>query len=339
MVYPHLSWKHSWNQRWCLTPNRKHACRSAWGKRWCSTYTAGKAFQDLKLGWKWLRKPRWFFGWDLDSARYPPTQRRPPQKTSGSTPNVDLQHCDPDPKHKSNSCKEDRCSFCKDLWIFLWIFFSRHSEPPTCVVVASAEGLGFHTPRRSRCLWPLDHQKSLLPGNQIQEGLDVGLDGKEIGPVFVRVSEYQTACLLEDPPKYTLSVRSLVLQIPSWSQIDFWREPTTADSLRATILHAPATLHTCFFQESLRKRMNQRGLQIKKSSWMFKTWHGLNLEVRNDQVDPPFMKHVPHLFVVASWVLKKTRKNLWPSKDHIRSATRSLLQKKDLPPGSAHKKH
>lgn len=96
----------------------------------------------------------------------------------------------------------------------------------------------------------------------------------------------------------------LVLQIP-FSQMDFWREATTADSFRATLLHAPATFHTCFFQESLRKRMNQRRLQIKKNSWMFKTWHGLNLEVRNDQVDPPFVKHVTRLFAVASWVLKK----------------------------------
>lgn len=141
--------------------------------------------------------------------------------------------------------------------------------------IASA-GLGLHTPRRSRCLWPSDRQKSLFPGNRVHEALVVvsmlcrrQFAGQRSWLCFLSTPEYLQSLFTGRPAKiHTQWPSVLVLQIP-FSQMDFWREPTTADSFRATLLHAPATLRTCFFQESLRKRMNQRGLQIKKSSWMF----------------------------------------------------------------------
>ncbi len=77
-------------------------------------------------------------------------------------------------------------------------------------MVASA-GLGLHTPRSSRCLWPLDHQESLPPGNQIPSSFVCCVDfsfqvplqvcfvslrgkeiGKEIGSVLFKSLNIQT---------------------------------------------------------------------------------------------------------------------------------------------------
>ena len=307
------------------------------------------------FSWKRLHKPRWFFGWDLDSARYPPTQRRPPQKTSGSGPNVDLQHWPgSEAQIKIQSWDVD----CKDLWI-LW-FFVQHSELPTFVVVASA-GLGLHTPRRSRCLWPLDHHKSLPPGFQIHQVLvlvsmlcrfqfsgpfaglfrQFGGQSKKLAkklvlfcssPWMLKQLVYWKTRQNTHPVfdllycKYHLDHKRIfgdnVTQFQSNSP------PCSCDSSHVLLPRKPPEEN-----ESKRFADQEKFLHVPKM------WHGLNLEVRNDKVDPPVMKHVPRLFVVVSWVLKKRGKNLWPSKDHIRSATRSLLQKKGLQPGSAHKKH
>ena len=321
MVYPDLSWDHSWNQR---------SCRSAWGKRWCSTYTAGKAFQHLTRSisshWGNLRQNSVSSvgngSTNHDDFSVETSTRRDIRRPNGDRHKRPLvedptltSSMDPDPKLQSWDVD------CKDLWI-LW-FFVQHSELPTFVVVASA-GLGLHTPRRSRCLWPLDHQKSLPPGFQIHQVLVVvsmlcrfqflgpfaGLFRQFAGQrnwfCFVQVPEcwnslftgrpakIHTQCLISCIANTILITKGFLARTDNVTQFQSNSPPCSCDSSHVLLPRKPPEEN-----KSKRFRNQEKFLHVPKMC------HGLNLEVRNDKVDPPVMKHVPRLFVVVSWVLKK----------------------------------